>query len=89
MQPELINPREIEHEISYGPLVFMVCLLGQYQTAVLVSLDKGVQFWLECYREDLPLIPSPFNLIPAVGEKVVKIDRYQRQEQAGEKDCLW
>ena len=89
LQLELINPRKIKHKISDGPLVLLICLLVQYQTAVLVSLDKGVQFWLECYCKDLPLIPPPFNLLPAVGEKVVKIDRYQRQEQAGERKIAY
>ena len=61
-----------------------VYFLGQYQAAVLVSLDKRVQFWLECFSEDFPLFPFCFRLVPGVGEEMVEVNSEQSQGRQGE-----
>jgi hypothetical protein len=80
-QAEFIDPGKVKHEISDSTLMFLVSLLGQYQTAILVGLNESVQFRFECGYKNLAPIASLGKFVSGVGEKMIEIDGDQNQKQ--------
>jgi hypothetical protein len=85
-QAEFINPGKVEHEISDGALMFLVSPLGQYQTAIFVGLNEGIEFGFECRGYALALISSPFDFISRIGKAMVDVGGEQKAEETRKRE---
>ncbi len=80
-QAELVYPGKVYHKTSNSTLMFPISVIGQYQTAILAGLNERVQFWLECFSENLTFLSSYLGLIPGVGKEMVQVNGEQSQKE--------
>ena len=86
LQPELVNPRKIEHEGMNSSSMPFVSFFGQDQTAILISFEESLQLWVEGYNEGLCVLSSRFSFLSGICENVVKVNRNQDQKQSGQRN---
>jgi len=86
LQSELVNPRKVEHEISDSTLMLPIYSLNEYQTAIFVGLNEGIEFGFECCGYTLALISSPFDFISRISKAMVDVGGEQKAEETRKRE---